>query len=93
MSFAEIYYRGKSEIINDNSVEIVLPESSKSLTEFTVQIIPNIYGRYSSQVENGKFTVYGKNGSFFWNAVGFQLNLENEIPVGSKRKRVEKIDF
>lgn len=25
---------------------------------------------------------------FIWNAVGFQLNLENEIPVGSKRKRV-----
>ena len=69
---AGVYYRGKSEITNDDSVEIVLPEYTRTFSDFTVQITPlcnnsnNIITYGSSDVVDGKFTVYGKNGKFFW---------------------------
>ena len=69
---AGVYYRGKSEITNDDSVEILLPEYVRTFSEFTVQITPlcngshNIITYGSSDVVDGKFTVYGKNGKFFW---------------------------
>ena len=65
---AGVYYRGKSEITNDESVEIVLPEYTKTFSEFTVQITPILSRNdiYVSEVVDGKFTVYGKNGKFFW---------------------------
>ena len=74
MSYTEIYYRGKAEILDGKSVEIILPEESKSFMEFTVQIIPSYRNCYASLVENGKFTVYGPNGFFFWNANGFRFD-------------------
>ena len=69
---AGVYYRGKSEITNDESVEIVLPDYTRTFSDFTVQITPlcnnsnNIITYGSSDVVDGKFTVYGKNGKFFW---------------------------
>ena len=68
---AGVYYRGKSEITNDDSVEIILPEYTRTFSDFTVQITPlcnsnNIITYGSSDVVDGKFTVYGKNGKFFW---------------------------
>lgn len=81
---AGVYYRGKSEIINDDSVQIILPEYTKTFSEFTVQITPlcndshNIITYGSSDVVDGKFTVYGKNGKFFWivNALRQTINTE-----------------
>lgn len=81
---AGVYYRGKSEIINDESVEILLPEYTKAFSEFTVQITPvcnssnNIQTYGSSEVENGRFTVYGKNGKFFWMVNGMRNQIEVE---------------
>ena len=65
---AGVYYRGKSEITNDESVEIVLPEYTKTFSDFTVQITPILSRNdiYVSEVVDGKFTVYGENGKFFW---------------------------
>ena len=67
---AGVYYRGKSSIVNGESVEIVLPEYVKAFSEFTVQISP-IYDGFiktynTSEVSDGKFIVYGKNGKFNW---------------------------
>jgi hypothetical protein len=77
---AGVYYRGKSEITNDESVEIILPEYAKTFSEFTVQITPILSRNdiYVSEVEDGKFTVYGKNGKFFWlvNALRESIKVE-----------------
>jgi len=66
-----VYYRGKGEITNNESVVVQLPAYVKNLAyDFTVQITHissgkvNTYG--ASEVENNQFTVYGPNGRFFW---------------------------
>jgi hypothetical protein len=67
---AGVYYRGKSEISNGESVEIVLPEYTKSFSNFTVQISPVYDGEIksynTSEVSDGKFIVYGNKGKFSW---------------------------
>ena len=69
---AGVYYRGKGEIINNNSVIIMLPNYvDKLATDFTIQITPiysgkNINQLYTSEIENNGFTVYGENCKFFW---------------------------
>jgi hypothetical protein len=83
---AGVYYRGKSEITNDKFTTIKLPDYVSALaSNFTVQItniystsidITNIFS--SSDVENNSFTVYGKNGSFFWLVQGERLKIETE---------------
>jgi hypothetical protein len=69
---AGVYYRGQSQITNNQSIEITLPDYVQDLaSNFTVQITPisnslkqqNIS---SSKVNNGKFTVWGNNCEFFW---------------------------
>lgn len=82
---AGVYYRGNGEINNNESVLINLPDYVKSLaTEFTVQItrifdtLENKDITYqTSKVKDNKFTVYGKNGEFFWTVYGKR----NEIVV------------
>jgi hypothetical protein len=71
-----VYYRGKSEITNNNSVIIQLPYYvCKFAYDFTV----NVTGIYDGTIKmyncsdvdnNGTFTVYGENGRFNWTAIG-----------------------
>ena len=72
----ELIYRGKERIFDDETITISLPEYAKEIGfNFTVQITGiysndkiNIYN--SSKVIDGKFTVYGENGEFFWTVYG-----------------------
>ena len=77
---AGVYYRGKGEIINDESVEITLPEYAKNFYNFTIQITPiNSRINYGvSDVEYGKFKVFGYNGKFFWTAQATRQEIEVE---------------
>jgi hypothetical protein len=78
-----VYYRGKSEIINNDSVSISLPEYVQNLAyDFTIQITP-IYQKEpvylsTSRVKNNQFTVYGKNTEFFWQVHGKRFDIEVE---------------
>ena len=75
-----VYYRGKGEIINNESVIIKLPDYVDALAyNFTTHVThiyekTNPFTNYSvSDVENGMFTVYcenGKNGKFNWVVYG-----------------------
>ena len=82
---AGVYYRGKTTIENNESVTIRLPDYVAPLaTNFTIQIT-SIYSKERSkpnffevsEIENNCFTVYGKNGSFYWYVYG----MKNEILV------------
>lgn len=77
---AGVYYRGKGEITNDESVEIRLPEYAKNFYNFTVQVTPInsriVYG--VTEVEDGKFKVLGYNGKFFWTVQATRQEIEVE---------------
>jgi hypothetical protein len=83
-----VYYRGKCEIENGESVKIHLPEYVNDLaTDFTIQITPVYCGKkleqlYMSEVENNCFTVYGENCKFHWLVHGKRCDIEVE-PVKS----------
>ena len=85
---AGVYYRGKGVITNNISVDIKLPEYvDKIATDLTVHITPiydnKVVKTYNvSEVKGNKFTVYGVNGSFFWNVIGKRNTIEVE-PVKS----------
>jgi hypothetical protein len=68
---AGVYYRGKGEIVNDNSIAIELPYYvSAFATDFTIQVTPIYDGKIKSfgvsEIVDNKFTVYGENGKFYW---------------------------
>ena len=78
-----VYYRGKATIENDKSVVVQMPHYvSPFSSEYSVLLTPihstpnggqsghlnNVYE--TSEVEDNKFTVYGKNGSFYWTVYG-----------------------
>jgi hypothetical protein len=78
---AGVYYRGRGEIINNKSTEIILPEYVESLAkDFTIEVT-HIYDgtppkSYSvSEILYGRFTVYGDNGSFYWQVTGVRSNI------------------
>ena len=80
---AGIYYRGKASIDNNELVVIDLPDYVAPLAnELTVELTP-IYSSKeprtyeTSEIENNQFTVYGKNGNFYWTVYG----KKNEILV------------
>ena len=79
-----MYYRGKGEIENNESVVIYLPDYVEKLaTDFTIQITPIYSGKkseqlYTSEVENNSFIVYGQNCKFFWFVQGKRNNIEVE---------------
>ena len=80
---AGVYYRGKGEITNGDSVEIILPHYVEKLAyEFTVQVTPiynnKIVTLNSSEVENNKFKVYGENSKFHWTVYGKRFDIEVE---------------
>lgn len=80
---AGVYYRGKATIKND-FVEIILPQYVDSLaSDFTVNITPIYDGVIKSpytvsDVENGRFKIYGEPGKVFWTVYGkrFDINVE-----------------
>lgn len=89
---AGLYYRGKATIENDESVVIHLPDYVEPLaSNLTVQITPihsktknvskNIYE--TSEVENNQFTVYGKNGSFYWTVYATIDEIKTEVKKSS----------
>jgi len=89
---AGVYYRGKGEITNNESVEVALPHYvDKFAYDFTVQVTP-IYGNKivtlnSSEVENNAFKVYGENAKFHWVVYGSrqEVNVEpNKADVNVK---------
>jgi len=72
---AGVYYRGTGEILDNKSADIELPYYVEELaTDFTVQITPIYNGKINilnvSEVSNNKFTVYGENCKFYWQATG-----------------------
>jgi hypothetical protein len=88
---AGIYYRGKASIENDESVVIQLPDYVEPLaSNLTVQVTPifskdkktkNVYE--TSEVENNQFTVYGKNGSFYWTVYATIDEIKVEVKKSS----------
>lgn len=71
---AGVYYRGEAKIENNKFVKITLPDYVSAFADnFTVQIT-QIYEEAqddnvvfkTSRVKDNSFTVYGKNGSFYW---------------------------
>lgn len=76
---AGVYYRGKSEIVNDEFVDIALPSYTNLFTDFTVQLTPQSKNNlYYSDVENGSFRVYGQNGKFSWLVHALRQNIDVE---------------
>lgn len=79
---AGVYYRGQEEIQNNESVDISLPEYTKIFTDFSIHVTPigkdnkNVYS--VSEVQDGKFSVYGNNGKFFWNVFAKRLDIQVE---------------
>jgi hypothetical protein len=77
-----VYYRGKGIIAEgEESTCVFLPPYVDSIaTDFTIQLTaidsPNTYS--ATDVENGRFTVYGKSGSFHWCVYGKRLPLMTE---------------
>jgi hypothetical protein len=89
---AGIYYRGKGTITNDESVQINLPDYVKYIgSNYTINITRIYSGKKTnetyetSEIENNSFTVYGKNGSFYWIVYAERLKME----VEPNRKDVE----
>lgn len=81
---AGVYYRGKSQILNNHSVEVSLPQYVEKLAnDFSIHITPisspDIL--YTSEVENSKFTVYSqnnKNTKFYWVVYGKRNDIQVE---------------
>jgi hypothetical protein len=76
---AGVYYRGESEITNNLSITIELPDYVDELaTNLTVQVTPIYNGTVKvlnvSRVKDNKFTVYGENCEFFWTVIGKRLS-------------------
>jgi len=93
---AGVYYRGKSEITNNEYVEVSLPDYVDELaTDFTVNIT-SIYvsGKmvdfYTTEIENNKFRVYsknGENGKFYWTVFGKRLSIDVEVDKDTVKVR------
>jgi hypothetical protein len=88
---AGVYYRGKGEIVNNECMEIALPDYVKNLAfDFTINVTPIYSGKIvtlnASEVENNKFKVYGENAAFHWIVYGKRYDIivepnKNEVNV------------
>ena len=84
---AGVYYRGKSEIVpSQHSTIISLPNYIDGLAhDFTVHTTP-IYNPDNdtninlkvTEVEDGRFAVYGQPGKFYWHVYGKRLDIDVE---------------
>jgi len=81
---AGVYYRGTSEIIDNQSVTIELPSYVPGWATHISVLVTAIYdGKVktfaASDVDrNGKFVVYGENGRFNWLAMGKRASVNVE---------------
>ncbi len=80
---AAVYYRGKGEITNNESVTIFLPDYVTNMAYDFSTSITSIYDdkikTYNcSRVENNSFTVYGENGKFYWIVHGKRHDIDVE---------------
>ena len=79
-----VYYRGTSEIIDNQSVTIELPSYVPGWATHISVLVTSIYdGKVktfaASDVDrNGKFVVYGENGRFNWLAMGKRASVNVE---------------
>jgi hypothetical protein len=76
-----VYYRGTGKIENDAFAVIMLPSYVSTIAvDFTVQLSSLVANQFytTSEVENGVFTVYGKNGSFHWCVYGNRKHIDVE---------------
>jgi hypothetical protein len=81
-----VYYRGKGEIVDTKFITIELPNYVDKLAyNFTVSVTgifneaTQIISTYNaSEVENGKFRVYGPSGKFHWLIYGERAPVEVE---------------
>jgi hypothetical protein len=79
-----VYYRGTSEIIDNQSVAIELPSYVPGwATDISVLVTAIYDGKVktfaASDVDrNGKFVVYGENGRFNWIAIGKRASVNVE---------------
>ena len=87
-----VYYRGKSEVTNDASITVNLPDYIPGWAhDFTITVTGIYDGKLKlynvTEVDdNGAFIVYGENGKFNWVAIGKRgdINAEpykNEIVI------------
>jgi hypothetical protein len=84
---AGVFYRGRGHIVNGVGVDIELPSYVDALAhDFSVHLTP-IHPKATSickrslevsEVTDGKFRVYGENGSFFWLVHGQRHAIEVE---------------
>jgi hypothetical protein len=83
---AGVYYRGTGEITDNTSTTIDLPAYADILAKNFTANVTQIYSKTTpvqcnyqvSEVENGSFTVYGKNGRFFWVVYGERCAIDVE---------------
>jgi hypothetical protein len=81
-----VYYRGKGEIVDTKFITIELPNYVDKLAyNFTVSVtgifneLTQIISTYNaSEVENGRFRVYGPSGKFHWLVYGERCPVEVE---------------
>ena len=82
-----VYYRGTDEILIGENVEIILPNYTKHWIDFTINInlivshsnYKNIRIYGTTDVENGKFTVFGTNGcKFHWTVFAKRCDISVE---------------
>ena len=83
---AGVYYRGRGEIINDEFVEIKLPDYVKNLaTDLTIQITPIYQGKKittvlsATEIQDNAFSVYGDNCKFHWVVFGQRAAINVEV--------------
>jgi hypothetical protein len=87
---AGVYYRGKGEIVNGQSVTIELPAYVAALaTDFSIQITGIYDGKMklynATEVVDGHFEVFGDDGKFWWMVHG----MRNSIVVEPNKEDVE----
>jgi hypothetical protein len=82
---AGVYYRGQSEIKDNNSVEIILPPYTKKFSNFSIQLTP--IGKYNKlscrEVCNNVFHVFGQNGKFYWTVFATRQEIETTVDKSS----------
>jgi hypothetical protein len=78
----ELIYRGKSEISNNEYINIKLPEYSNKIGYNWSVSITSIGKKFNnlstSEIDNGEFTVYGNNGKFYWIVYGKRTEFDIE---------------
>jgi hypothetical protein len=80
---AGVYYRGKAEIINNESVTIEVPNYVSTLADdFNIQITPiyknKIISLNVSEMISNSFSVYGENSKFYWVVYGKRFDIDVE---------------